>query len=117
MPAQALKKTDIVKENLPFGNLNEFGVGEYGGDVVVIGQGLSQQMGLIVGDNLTLMTLGGGSAFGTLPKRKTYRVGAIFNSGVSEIDASFVFMLWNKRNYFLAGMRLGMLLKLRFPIP
>jgi lipoprotein-releasing system permease protein len=89
---EVLKRTDIIKDNVSMGDLKGFGTGDYGGDEVLVGEGLAETLGLMPGDGITLMTLGGASAFGTLPKRKIYTVGAIFKSGVSELDASFVYM-------------------------
>lgn len=88
-----LKTKDIITQNLTEGSaLAEFGVGDYGGDNVLIGVGIAQNLGLRVGDNLTLMSPGGATVFGATPKRKTYRISGIFQSGVSEIDKAFVYL-------------------------
>ncbi|MGN6424933.1 MAG: lipoprotein-releasing ABC transporter permease subunit [Asticcacaulis sp.] len=88
-----LRHTPIVADTLEKGgSMDQFGVGDYGGDVVLIGDGLASDMGLIPGDQLTLTSPGGSTAFGATPRRKVYTVGGIFKSGVSEIDKSFVYM-------------------------
>ncbi|ESQ93230.1 lipoprotein-releasing ABC transporter permease subunit [Asticcacaulis benevestitus] len=87
-----LKGTTIVAENIKAGSLDSFGVGEYGGDNVLVGDALAQNLGINTGDEITLMTPGGSTAFGAAPRRKAYTVGGIFSSGVSDIDKNFIFM-------------------------
>jgi len=88
-----LKAKDIITQNLSEGSsLAGFGAGDYGGDVILIGIGIAQNLGLRVGEELTLMSPGGATVFGAAPIRKTYKIGGIFQSGVSEIDKSFVYL-------------------------
>ncbi len=90
---EALKQTPIIAGTVKKGgSLDRFGVGDYGGDVVMIGDGLASDLSLHPGDQVTLMSPGGSTAFGAAPRRKTYEVGGIFKSGVSEIDKMFIFM-------------------------
>jgi lipoprotein-releasing system permease protein len=89
----ALKAKKIIIDNIQAGgSAKEFGVGDYGGNTVLVGEGLAQSLGLLPGDDLTLMSPGGSTAFGAVPKRKVYTVGGIFKSGVSEIDKAFIYM-------------------------
>lgn len=70
-----------------------FGQGAYGGDNILIGQALADQMGLRVGDLMTLISAeGGATAFGDLGMSKTYVVGGIFRSGAADYDRAFIFM-------------------------
>jgi lipoprotein-releasing system permease protein len=70
-----------------------FGQGDYGGDNILIGQSLADQMGLRVGDLMTLISpQGGATAFGDLGTSKTYVVGGIFQSGAADYDRAYVFM-------------------------
>ena len=88
-----LKGTEIVAKNIQKGgSLDSFGVGDYGGDNVLVGDDLAQNLGINAGDEITLMTPGGSTAFGAAPRRKAYTVGGIFSSGVSDIDKNFIFM-------------------------
>lgn len=88
-----LKHTPIVAGTLEKGgSMDQFGVGDYGGDVVLVGDGVASDLGLIPGDQITLTSPGGSSVIGTRPNQKLYTVGGIFKSGVSEIDKSFVYM-------------------------
>lgn len=62
-------------------------------DTVAIGVRMAERLNLKPGDSLTLISpQGNATAFGTIPRSKTYRVGAVFDVGMFEYDNSFVFM-------------------------
>lgn len=89
----ALKHTPIIAKNiLPGGSMDQFGVGDYGGDVILIGSGVANELGVNPGDEVTLVSPGGSTAFGATPRRKLYTIGGIFKSGVSDIDKAFIYM-------------------------
>jgi lipoprotein-releasing system permease protein len=74
------------------------------GEGVLIGKGMAFKTGAAVGDTITLTAARGeATAFGTLPKRRTFRVAGIFDVGMHEYDNSFVFM-----PLVMAGDFLGM---------
>ena len=74
------------------------------GEGVLIGKGMAFKTGVAVGDTITLTAARGeATAFGTLPKRRTFRVAGIFDVGMHEYDNSFVFM-----PLVMAGDFLGM---------
>jgi lipoprotein-releasing system permease protein len=86
--ASDIRRIEAVAGNLRQGNLGGF---EEGG--VAIGRRLAEHLSLQVGDTITLATPKGASTpFGTAPRIKGYHVGAIFELGMSEFDATFVFM-------------------------
>jgi len=88
-----LAATKIVSGNITKGSLEGFGQGEYGGDLLVVGDRLAQTLGLQPGDPLTLISpTGGATAFGATPQRKTYTVAATFTVGMSEYDQAFIYM-------------------------
>ncbi|EGF90497.1 lipoprotein releasing system, transmembrane protein, LolC/E family protein [Asticcacaulis biprosthecium C19] len=88
-----LKNTPIIAGTIAKGgSMDQFGVGDYGGDVVLIGDGLARTVNVIPGDEITLISPGRSTSFGSTPLRKTYIVGGLFHSGVSQIDQSFVYM-------------------------
>ena len=89
----ALKHTPIINKNiLPGGSMDQFGVGDYGGDVILVGSGVADALGVNPGDEVTLVSPGGSTAFGATPRRKQYTIGGIFKSGVSDIDKAFIYM-------------------------
>jgi lipoprotein-releasing system permease protein len=60
---------------------------------VAIGRRLADQLSLRAGDSITLVAPRGAvTPMGTTPRIKPYKVAAVFEIGMSEYDASFVFM-------------------------
>ncbi|HET6969508.1 MAG TPA: lipoprotein-releasing ABC transporter permease subunit [Phenylobacterium sp.] len=88
-----LAATALVAKNLTHGSLKGFGAGDYGGDEVVVGQRLAEQLGVKVGDTLTLVSpTGGATAFGGTPLQKAYTVAATFSVGMSQYDQAYIYM-------------------------
>jgi lipoprotein-releasing system permease protein len=59
---------------------------------VVIGDRLAFALGVRVGDTVTLLSPNGtATAFGTVPRVKTYRVAATFDVGMYEYDSGFIY--------------------------
>jgi lipoprotein-releasing system permease protein len=88
-----LLATRIVAGNITKGRLRGFGDGDYGGNTVVVGERLAEQLGVKVGDDVTLISPSGGStAFGGTPLQKSYVVGALFSAGMSQYDQAYIFM-------------------------
>ena len=78
-----------IEGHIKSGTLAGFDTGEG----VVIGQRLADQLGIHVGDTITLMSANGvATAFGHVPRRKSYPVRAIFQVGMSIFDSTYVFM-------------------------
>lgn len=91
-----LKKRQFIVDNIVNGNLNNFGSAETNVgtvDTVSIGVGLASKLRLQVGDRINMMNPDGPStAFGTLPKQKSFVVSSIFKSGVFQFDQNVIFM-------------------------
>jgi lipoprotein-releasing system permease protein len=87
--AEDLAKVDLVANNIRQGSLTGFATGEG----VAIGTRMAENLGLALGDRITLISPEGDvTPFGTTPRTKGYPVVAIFEIGMSEYDASIVFM-------------------------
>lgn len=83
------KARPIFADHIVEGSLDDF----RGEDVVLIGQRMAQKMALAVGDPITLISpKGRATAFGSVPRVRTYRVAAIFKVGMSEYDGTFVYL-------------------------
>jgi lipoprotein-releasing system permease protein len=93
-----LKRFAMVASNIRQGTLDGFDAG--GG--VIIGQRMAENLGLVLGDILTLVSPEGDvTAFGTTPRVKGYPVTGIFEIGMSEYDSSIVFLpLSDAQAYF-----------------
>jgi len=95
---QDMGRITAISENLRQGTLENFDTS--GG--VAIGRRLSEALSLQAGDTLTLITPRGATTpFGTAPRVKGYPVVAVFEIGMSEFDATFVYMpLTEAQSYF-----------------
>ncbi len=98
--AEDLVKREILKDALTGVDLKDFT-----GNNVIIGARLAQKMGIIPGDEITLISPNGKvTAFGTVPRMKSYQVIGTFEIGMFEYDANFIFMpLASAQQYF--GMK------------
>ena len=83
------RKRTLLATNIKRGSLDKF----KGRSAVVIGNRLAALLGLKVGDGITLISPQGNvTAFGTVPRIKTYTIVATFNVGMYQYDSSFVYM-------------------------
>ena len=84
-----LTKLTSIANNLKQGTLEGFDTGQG----LAIGRRLSDNLSVRAGDNITLVAPRGAvTPMGTTPRIKTYKVAAVFEIGMSEYDASIVFM-------------------------
>ncbi len=73
----------------------------FGEDHVAIGIRMAQRLGLSVDDQITLIApQGNATAFGTVPRMRSYTVGAVFDVGMFEYDNSFIFMPMEQAQLF-----------------
>jgi lipoprotein-releasing system permease protein len=103
--AEDLRRLPGVAGKIREGSVEEFDTA--GG--LVIGARLAQNLGLLVGDPLTLVSPRGAvTPMGMAPRVKAYPVAAIFEIGMSEYDAAFVFMpLAEAQAYFNSPDEVG----------
>ncbi len=86
---QDLLARDIFRKGLS-GDASQF---TEDGDGVLIGYRLAEKLGLTVGDSITLISpKGNATAFGTVPRLRSYQIVGTFNVGMFEYDSGFVFM-------------------------
>ncbi len=87
--AEDIGKIPAISANVRQGSIEGFDAS--GG--VALGRRLAENLGLQAGDSITLITpRGAQTPFGTTPRVKTYPVAAVFEIGMSEFDATFVYM-------------------------
>ena len=87
--ADDLTNITSVERNIKQGTLEGFDDAQG----IAIGRRLADQLSLHAGDNINLLAAKGAvTPMGTIPRFKTYRVLAVFEIGMSEYDATFVFM-------------------------
>ncbi len=84
-----LGKLLIVADNIKHGSLAGFDQSEG----VAIGQRMANNLGLVLGDSITLVSPDGDvTPLGTTPRVKAYPIVAIFEVGMSEFDSNVIFM-------------------------
>ena len=87
--ADDLNNLTSIAKNIKQGSLEGFDEGQG----IAIGRRLADTLSLHAGDNLTRVAPRGAvTPMGTTPRIKPYRITAVFEIGMSEYDASFVFM-------------------------
>jgi lipoprotein-releasing system permease protein len=93
-----INRIDAVAGNVRQGTLENFD--NAGG--VALGRRLAENLSLQVGDTVTIISpRGAATPFGMQPRIKAYPVVAVFELGMSEFDATFVFMpLSESQAYF-----------------
>jgi lipoprotein-releasing system permease protein len=100
---RGIRPADIRSRRLMADSINAGSMSDFRGDrAVAIGARLADRLGLAVGDSITLVAPKGNvTAFGTVPRVRSYRVVATFNLGMYEYDSTFVFMPLNAaQTYF-----------------
>src|SRR5688572_20791371 len=93
-----LAQLPSIAQNIKQGTLDGFDQGQ----AVVIGRRLADQLTLRAGDSVTMVSPRGAvTPMGTTPRIKPYKIAAVFEIGMSEYDAAFVFMpLTEAQAYF-----------------
>jgi lipoprotein-releasing system permease protein len=86
--ADDIRHRALIARHIVAGSLADFG-----GDSVAIGDRLARRLGVAVGGKITLIAPEGtDTAFGTVPRLKTYRIAALFDVGYYEYDNSFIYV-------------------------
>ncbi|MBB3591614.1 lipoprotein-releasing system permease protein [Rhizobium sp. BK529] len=98
--AEDLSKLKTVSDNIKSGDM----VGFAAGDGVLVGTGMADQLGLRVGDLITLTSPEGDvTPMGVNPRIKSYKISGLFKIGMSEYDSSIIYMpLEESQLYFNA---------------
>src|SRR6202048_63605 len=87
--ADDLNNLTSIAKNIKQGSLEGFDEGQG----VAIGRRLADQLSLHAGDSITLVAPRGAvTPMGTTPRIKPYKITAVFEIGMTEYDATFVFM-------------------------
>jgi lipoprotein-releasing system permease protein len=85
---QDLRRRPLVADHIVQGSLADFE-----DDRVAVGARLARRLGIAGGSAITIISpQGTATAFGTMPRIKTYNVVALFDVGMYEYDNSFIFV-------------------------
>jgi lipoprotein-releasing system permease protein len=75
-----IRARKLIADHIAAGSLADFG-----DDEIAVGDRLAQRLGLTVGGTVTLISPEGtDTAFGTMPRMKTYKIAALFDVGFYE---------------------------------
>ena len=89
---RGIRPADLRALRLVSGRIVAGSLADFGDDGVAIGYRLAQQLGVGVGGRVTVISpQGTATAFGTMPRIKTYHVVALFDVGMYEYDNSFIY--------------------------
>lgn len=89
---------EAIRDGLIMPDRNAF----QGIDGIAVGRRMASRLSVTVGDSLTLIApQGAATAFGTVPRSKTYEIVAIFDVGMFEYDSTFVYMPLEAAQAFL----------------
>jgi lipoprotein-releasing system permease protein len=92
-----LAKISLVANNIKQGSLAGFDTSEG----VAIGTRMAENLGLVIGDSITLISPDGDvTPLGTTPRLKAYPITAIFEVGMSEYDSSIVYMPFSEAQLY-----------------
>jgi lipoprotein-releasing system permease protein len=83
-----LRSRELIAKHIVAGSLADFA-----DDSIAIGDRLARRLGIAVGGKVTLISpQGNDTAFGTIPRLKTYTVAALFDVGFYEYDNTFIYV-------------------------
>ncbi|MDF2368659.1 MAG: lipoprotein-releasing ABC transporter permease subunit [Sneathiella sp.] len=96
-----LASLDVLSSNIIDGSLESFGEN----NSIILGYRLARTLGVNAGDKVKLISANGTpTAFGTMPRVKTYDVAALFDTGMYEYDSGYIYMsLKAAQSYFRLG--------------
>ena len=82
-----IEKIDFFKKNIIDGKLSNFVDG-----TIVLGKQLAIELGVVVGDKINIMSSSSVSTLlGAIPKQSSYKIAAVFSSGLYEFDRNVAF--------------------------
>ena len=89
---RGIRPEDLRALRLVSGHIMAGSLADFGDDGIAIGYRLAQRLGVGLGGRVTVISpQGTATAFGTMPRIKTYHVAARFDVGMYEYDNSFIF--------------------------
>lgn len=108
MSVADIRDNETLNGKTVAGDLKELNAGE---DKVAIGSRLAQNLGVQVGQSITIINPAGRTTpFGTVPREISYEVAAIFEVGVYDYDKAFVIMpIERAQVLMLLGDEVGMI--------
>ena len=90
---RGINTEDILRKKVMRDGFAKVDTADFEGDVVVLGNKLAHKLGVRIDDEVTLISPNGKvTAFGSVPRIKSYRVIGTFDMGMFEYDSNYIFM-------------------------
>ena len=90
---RGINAEDILRKKVMRDGFAKVDTADFEGDVVVLGNKLAHKLGVRIDDEVTLISPNGKvTAFGSVPRIKSYRVIGTFDMGMFEYDSNYIFM-------------------------
>jgi len=90
---RGIRPEDLQRRRLVADHVVQGSLADFDDDGVAVGDRLARRLGVAVGSAITIISpQGTATAFGTMPRIKTYNVVALFDVGMYEYDNSFIFV-------------------------
>jgi lipoprotein-releasing system permease protein len=108
MTMEDIRQNATLNDKVKMGKIADL---QPGNNVVAIGSGLAENLGVTVGSSITVINPAGRTTpFGTVPREISYTVGAIFEIGVYDYDKAFIVMpMQDAQTLLLFGDSVGMI--------
>ena len=88
---RGIRPEDLRRRRLVADHIVQGSLADFEDDGVAVGDRLARRLGVAVGGAITIISpQGTATAFGTMPRIKTYNVVALFDVGLYEYDNSFI---------------------------
>jgi lipoprotein-releasing system permease protein len=90
---RGIRPDDLRRRALVANHIVQGSLADFEDDGVAVGDRLARRLGITVGSAISIISpQGTATAFGTMPRIKTYRVAALFSVGMYEYDNSFIYV-------------------------
>ena len=114
-----LRAFELISDNITQGSLDNFGTGFGSDHQIAVGQILATGLGLSVGNRITIYSpRTRATAFShPQPIRKTYTIGAVFQTHLVETDQTYIYMALDESTLLFKGGELSGEIQLRLDTP
>jgi lipoprotein-releasing system permease protein len=90
---RGMRAADIENQPLLAGGIDPAALAQFKDDDVIVGDRLAQRLGVAPGGRVTIVSPNGNvTAFGTMPRIKSYRVVGVFDLGMYQYDNNMILM-------------------------
>ena len=101
---RGLNKKDFLNDQLINKKIIDGNIGKFGNSYISIGSNLAEQLGVWVGNEITILSSKKESTpLGNLPEQYIFKVGSVYKSGIYEFDNNYIIFDVSTSQDFLSG--------------